>query len=59
MYRVDAFYECEKLREKEDGIIYGRTHRINEVQDKAQWQAVVNTVMNLRFPSKEGNFLIH
>jgi len=27
------------------------------VQNRNQWRAVVNTVMNCRFPKREGNFL--
>jgi hypothetical protein len=30
---------------------------IRLVVDRVQWQAIVNTVMNLRVPSKAGNFL--
>jgi hypothetical protein len=27
------------------------------IQDRDQWRGLVNTVMNLRFPQKAGNFL--
>jgi hypothetical protein len=30
---------------------------LHEPQDMDQWQVVINTVMNLRFPLKSGNFL--
>jgi len=30
---------------------------IHLAQDRDQWQAVVNMVMNLHVPLKEGNFL--
>jgi len=30
---------------------------IHIAQDKIQWQAIVNTIMNVGFPSKVGNFL--
>jgi hypothetical protein len=30
---------------------------IHLAQDRVQWQVLVNRVMNLRFPQKEGNFL--
>jgi len=30
---------------------------IHLTQDKDQWLAVVNTVMNIRVPEKAGNFL--
>jgi len=31
---------------------------INVVRDRNRWQAVVNTVMNLRLPQNADNFLI-
>lgn len=30
---------------------------IHIAQDKIQWQAIVNTIMNVGIPSKVGNFL--
>jgi hypothetical protein len=30
---------------------------IHVAQDRGQWRALVNTVMNLRVPQKTGNFL--
>jgi hypothetical protein len=30
---------------------------IHIAQDKIQWQAIVNTIMNVGFPSKVGNFM--
>jgi len=39
------------------GIMWEGMDWINLAQDKNQWQALVNTVMNLRAPRKVGNFL--
>jgi hypothetical protein len=40
--------------EKEDGVLMDW---IDLAQDKDQWRALVNTVMNLRFPIYFGEFL--
>jgi len=40
---------------KETG--YEDVDLIDLTQDRNQWRALVNTLMNIRFPYKEGNFL--
>jgi hypothetical protein len=35
----------------------GGMNWIDQVQDGDRWRAVVNAVMNLRFPQNTGNFL--
>ena len=35
----------------------GGTDWIGLAQDKSRWRELVNVVMNLRFPTKEGGFL--
>jgi hypothetical protein len=35
----------------------GSVDWIHLAQDKEQWKAVVNTIINLRVPYKVGNFL--
>jgi hypothetical protein len=35
-----------------DGVIH-----VHLVQDRDQWRVLVNTVINLRVPQEEGNFL--
>jgi hypothetical protein len=36
---------------------FGGMDRIEMAQDKGRWRALVNVVMNLRFPENAGNFL--
>jgi hypothetical protein len=36
---------------------WGGTDWIGLAQDKSRWRELVNVVMNLRFPTKEGGFL--
>jgi hypothetical protein len=38
-------------------IVFGDVDWIHLAQDRDRWRAVVNTVMNLRFPYNAGNFL--
>jgi len=38
-------------------IVWEGVEWIHLAQDRDQWRAVVNTVMNLRVPKKAGNFL--
>jgi hypothetical protein len=44
-------------RRWEDYIRMDLREIMHLVQDRDQWRAVVNTVMNLRVPLKAGNFL--
>jgi hypothetical protein len=37
--------------------LFGEAYRIDLAQDRNRWRALVNTIMNLRFPQNAGNFL--
>jgi hypothetical protein len=49
----DTRLHQEAFQEKGNSVDW-----INLAQDRDQWRALVNKVMELRFPEKAGNFLI-
>jgi hypothetical protein len=54
---VWVFAEVCQLSVQQENIYRGSSNWIDLAQDRDKWQAVVNTVMNLRVPQNGGNFL--